>query len=101
MSKSLLEATLVDPGGSEWSVGVLHLHHGALEADETERDRELDVVLDVFAEHRKRGARHVLAGDFNADSPVQVIEPARCKPRTREEWKANGGHIPRRAIQPR
>src|SRR5690349_19589705 len=26
LSKSLLEATLIDPDGAEWVIGVLHLH---------------------------------------------------------------------------
>ncbi len=45
------------------------------------------------------GRGHVLAGDFNANSPVQRIDPALCKARTREEWAANGGGLPRRAVQ--
>src|SRR5580765_3303972 len=33
LSKSLLEATLVDSAGMEWIVGVVHLHAHALEED--------------------------------------------------------------------
>src|SRR5215207_6304826 len=29
LTKSLLEATVVDPAGVEWSIGVVHLHDGA------------------------------------------------------------------------
>src|SRR5437588_12390976 len=37
LSKSLLEATVADPGGGEWVVGVAHLHAHATEADEARR----------------------------------------------------------------
>src|SRR5262245_39068 len=35
LAKSLLTATLVDPAGAEWNVGVVHFHHNAYEKDET------------------------------------------------------------------
>jgi endonuclease/exonuclease/phosphatase family metal-dependent hydrolase len=98
LSKSLLEATIVDDVGDQWSVGVVHLHHGARESDEAERERELAVVLDVFGPHREANRPHLLCGDFNADSPSQVIDPQKCKPSTRDAWTANGGQIPRRVI---
>lgn len=99
ISKSLLEATVEDPAGGEWTIGVVHLHARATESDEDARQPEIDALLDVFKSHREAKRRHVLAGDFNSNSPVQQINPDRCKPRTREEWKANGGQLPRRAIQ--
>jgi endonuclease/exonuclease/phosphatase family metal-dependent hydrolase len=99
MSKSLLEATVIDDRGAEWTFGVLHLHAHAAESDETERERELAVVLDVFAPHRAAGRPHVLCGDFNSDSPVQKIDPEKCKERTRRLWRENGGHLPRRVIE--
>src|SRR5918995_1394205 len=52
LSKSLLEATVIDDGGDAWSFGVVHLHHYALESDEAEREREIAVLLDIFAPHR-------------------------------------------------
>ena len=99
ISKSLLEATVIDPAGREWVFGVLHLHAHATEADERRREEEIDVVLRVFAPHRDAGRPHFLCGDFNANSPVQQIDPARCKPRTRKEWEQNGGQVPRRVVQ--
>jgi endonuclease/exonuclease/phosphatase family metal-dependent hydrolase len=98
MSKSFLEATVVDDRGHEWSFGVVHLHHYARESDESERERELTVVLDIFAPHRAANRPHVLCGDFNADAPQQRIDPQKVKESTRESWHANGGQIPRRAI---
>jgi endonuclease/exonuclease/phosphatase family metal-dependent hydrolase len=99
LSKSLLEATVLDPRGQEWIFGVVHLHAHASEADEQQRERELKVVLDVFAEHRQAHRPHILAGDFNANAPIQRIDPQKLKPSSRKEWEANGGQIPRRAIQ--
>src|SRR2546423_522697 len=98
LSKSLLEATVVDERGQEWGVGVVHLHHYATEKDEAEREKERAVVLDVFEPFRKAGRPHILCGDFNADSPVQQIDPQKCKASTRKAWEENGGYVPRRVI---
>src|SRR5437763_1219653 len=48
LQNSLLEATIIAPDGAEWTIGVLHLHPRAFEQDETEREAELQIVLDVF-----------------------------------------------------
>jgi endonuclease/exonuclease/phosphatase family metal-dependent hydrolase len=97
--KSLLEAIVTAPDGRDWTVGVVHLSARAREEDEQRREREIDVALDVFAEHRRRNLSHLLAGDFNANAPSQQIDPARCKPATREAWQANGGMVPRRVVR--
>ena len=99
LTKSLLEATVTDPALGELTVGVVHLHHRASEQDEDTRLRELAVVLDVFAPHRRDGRPHVIAGDFNTNAPRQRIDPERCKPQTRQAWADNGGHLPRRVVQ--
>src|SRR6185437_9804850 len=84
LTKSLLEATVVDPSGEEWKLGVLHLHAQALESDEAVREREIAAVLKIFEADRKARRPHLLAGDFNSNSPIQKIDPAMCKPSTRE-----------------
>ena len=99
LQNSVLEATIVAPDGAEWTIGVLHLHPRAFEEDETQREAELKIVLDVFKTCREQSKPHLLCGDFNANSPIQQIDPARCKPKTREAWEANGGKIPRRVVQ--
>jgi endonuclease/exonuclease/phosphatase family metal-dependent hydrolase len=99
ISKSLLEATIVEPGGREWVMGVVHLHAGAYEDDERKRERELAVILEQFGRHRRASRPHLLAGDFNSNAPYQRIDPAKCKPSTRKAWEANGGQIPRRVVQ--
>ncbi len=99
MSKSLLDVIVAAPAGGEWAIGVLHLHARAADADEARREAELDVVLDVFAARRAAGRPHLLCGDFNANAPYQRIDPQRCKPSTREAWRANGGGLPRRVVQ--
>jgi endonuclease/exonuclease/phosphatase family metal-dependent hydrolase len=97
-SDCLLEAQLADPAGVAWTVAAVHLHPRASEADEQQRQREVDAILRIYADHRRDGVPHLLAGDFNANSPVQDIKPQECKPRTRKEIEANGGVLPRRAI---
>jgi endonuclease/exonuclease/phosphatase family metal-dependent hydrolase len=99
LSKSLLEATVIDPTGEQWSIGVLHLRAHALESDEQKRLAELEIVLGVFAEHRRLARPHIICGDFNSNAPSQKIDPERCKPRTREEWQKNGGKLPREVVQ--
>jgi endonuclease/exonuclease/phosphatase family metal-dependent hydrolase len=95
----LLEAAIRLPGGVFWTIAAAHLHPRAFEADERQREMELAEVLDVLADHRRAGRPHILAGDFNANSPIQRIDPGQCKEKTRQAWQANGGQIPRRVIQ--
>jgi endonuclease/exonuclease/phosphatase family metal-dependent hydrolase len=99
LTKSLLEATVVDEKGEQWTLGVLHLHAKALEADEAVREREISKVLEIFERHRNQGRAHLLMGDFNSNSPGQVIDPSKCKLSTREAWQKNGGYVPRRVVQ--
>ena len=99
LTKSLLEAVVVDGAGGAWNVGVLHLHAHAAEKDEAIRDREIQEVLNILAEDRRAGSPHLLMGDFNANAPYQQIDPAKTKKSTREEWQKNGGYLPRRVIQ--
>jgi len=98
--KSLLEATVVEPEiEREWTIGVVHLHAKAREEDEKQREKEIAVVLDVFAPHRQQNRPHLLAGDFNSNAPYQETDPEKVKPATREAWHDNGGQIPRRVVQ--
>ncbi len=99
LSKSLLQASVVDSAGKVWNFGVVHLHAHATEADETQREGELNVLLKIFAPLRQAKTPHILLGDFNSNSPIQQIDVEACKPRTRNDAAANGGTIPRRVIQ--
>ncbi len=85
-------------GGAEWVVAAVHLHPRARLEDEAKRLREIDAILGIFAGHRAENRPHLLAGDFNANSPIQRVDPEKCKPRTREDIAANGGVLPRTAI---
>lgn len=98
LAKSLLQAAVVDPTGTEWVFGVLHLHAHATERDETIREHELREVLEIFHPHRQAKRPHLLMGDFNSNAPYQQIEPTICKESTRREFYSNGGYLPRRAI---
>jgi len=99
LSRSFLLAVVQSPEGVDWTVGAVHLHAGALDGDERQREVELAIVLDATAGYRSDGIPHILAGDFNSTAPEQEIDPARCKPKTRSAWDANGGAIPRRVVQ--
>jgi endonuclease/exonuclease/phosphatase family metal-dependent hydrolase len=99
LSKSLLQASVVDTGGQAWHFGIVHLHARATEADEKQREGEIEIVLKAFEPLRSAQMPHFLLGDFNANSPVQQIDLAKCKPSTREQALANGGVIPRRVVQ--
>lgn len=91
-------ATMVEPGGRLWRVGAVHLHARALVEDETVRMKEVQAILYLTQKLRDAGMSHLLAGDFNANSPVQKIVREQCKPSTQEQMDANGGFLPRQAV---
>jgi endonuclease/exonuclease/phosphatase family metal-dependent hydrolase len=93
----VLEAS-VATGGAEWLVAAVHLHPRARLEDEAKREQEIDAILEIFAPRRAENRAHLLAGDFNANSPIQRVEAEKCKPRTREDIAANGGVLPRTAV---
>jgi len=99
IEKSLLAATVVTPELGPMQIGVVHLHAHGREEDEATRERELRVVLDAFRADRDARRPHLVCGDFNANAPYQKIDPAKCKERTRKDWDANGGKLPRRVVQ--
>jgi endonuclease/exonuclease/phosphatase family metal-dependent hydrolase len=99
ITKAFLEATIIDPAGKEWKFGVIHLPAHATEANERDREKELQIILDAFKPHRESKQPHILCGDFNSNSPVQKIDIARCKESTQKEYDANGKLVPRRVIQ--
>lgn len=99
LENSLLQATVATPQFGDVSFGVVHLHAHGREEDEAQRERELAVVLDVFRADRDGKRPHVICGDLNANAPSQQIDPARTKERTRKDWDANGGMLPRRVVQ--
>src|SRR5207253_1730476 len=99
ISKSCVEATIVEPSGREWIITTVHLHAHALENDERLREAELSEILAALEVHRPKNRPHIVCGDFNANAPYQQIDPDRCKPSTRAEWQSNGGQVPRRVVQ--
>ena len=99
LQNSLLEATVLEPGGRTWTIGVVHLLPYGTEDAEDAREKELKTLLKTFKRHRKQGRPHVLCGDFNSNAPWQEIDPAKCKPRTQDEWKSNHNRLPTRVMQ--
>ena len=99
LSRCFLEATVLDSSGAEWPIGVLHLPPGATFADEEARMGDLEIVLELFANHRTANRPHLLCGDFNSNAAYQHIDIGRCKLKTRQAWEANGNLLPRKVIQ--
>jgi exodeoxyribonuclease III len=97
--RSLLEAVVRDPQGTEWIIAATHFRPHMKEADEDRRLVEAEALLEVFQAYRQQRRPHVLAGDFNANAPQQTIDIERCRPSVREEWQQNGGRLPRRVVQ--
>jgi endonuclease/exonuclease/phosphatase family metal-dependent hydrolase len=91
--------TTVSVGGAEWNVTAVHLHPRAKLEDEAVREKEIAVILEIFAKQRAAGRAHLFTGDFNANSPVQEIVVEECKRKTREEIAKNGGVLPRSAVK--
>jgi endonuclease/exonuclease/phosphatase family metal-dependent hydrolase len=94
----VFEATIRDPNSREWPIAAVHFHPRATEEAENRREMEIDALMQIYAAHRKENRPHLLAGDFNANSPDQKIVPENCKPRTQKEIAENGGTLPRRAV---
>ena len=88
----------MEAAGGEWTLAAVHLHPRARLEDEQRREIEIARILEIFAPLRAEGKPHLLAGDFNANSPVQQVIAERCKARTRDEMAANGGVLPRTAV---
>ncbi len=97
--RSCCEAIIRLPSGIELPVIGLHLHARATEADETRRQQEMACVMHITHDYRTQNRPHVLAGDFNSNSPIQQIDPQKCKEATRKAYVDNGGQIPRRVIE--
>ena len=99
LTKSFLQATVIDPAGVDWTFGVIHLPAHATDENEKDREAELKIILDTFKPLRQSKTRHVLCGDFNSNSPVQNIDITKCKKATQKEFAENGNKIPRRVVQ--
>lgn len=95
--RALLEVRL-RLGPTPWTLFALHLTAKATLHAEQLRLAELQAVLDLARPLRDAGTPHLLAGDFNANSPRQHIRPDLCTPATRQAALAQGGIIPRDAI---
>ena len=97
--RSFLEVTIEPEIGRAIALFALHFSAQAQEADEQKRDSELATLLKTTAPLRAAGQPHVLAGDFNANSPRQRIDIAKAKLSLQKAYAKNGQCIPRRVIQ--
>lgn len=95
VTNTFLLVEVLTPGGEAMPLAAVHLHPHAKLKDEAERLTEISAILGVLS---KLNRPHLLMGDFNSNSPIQQVDPARCKPRTQKDWQDNGGLLPREAI---
>lgn len=90
------------PGGGRLGVMGVHLSPRATIEQEQRRVAEVGVLLEIARGWRQAAGGpvpHVIAGDFNANSPHQIIDLSACKQSTRESALRQGGEIPRDAIE--
>jgi hypothetical protein len=71
LGASLLEAVVAAPGGIDWVFGVLVAGSRPKPAGWRSSPPS---ILDVFAEHRRRGLAHVLAGDLPERSALEYVD---------------------------
>lgn len=95
VTNTFLLAEVMTPDGGALPVAAVHLHPHAKLKDETKRLTEIGAILSVLS---KLNRPHLLMGDLNSNSPIQQIDPAKCKPRTQKDWGENGGMLPREVI---
>jgi endonuclease/exonuclease/phosphatase family metal-dependent hydrolase len=75
----------------------LHLHARETLADEETRMSELPAlfaIADLF-----KGRPHLIAGDFNACHPQQVIDMEKLRQKTRDRIAKQGNEIPRDVVR--
>ena len=95
---SFVTATIAVTPGQLMGIAAVHLHPHATMKDEQIRIGEIVTVLQRLNFWREGKMPHLLAGDFNANSPIQKIDRAKVKPGTQKHMDANAGQIPRLAI---
>ena len=76
---------------AEWTIGIIPFMR--VEKDEREREKQIALVLDVFKPHRDAKRPHLLVGDFNSNSPHQLMDQ-KVQAETRQAWQDNGGKLP-------
>ncbi|MGN6369476.1 MAG: endonuclease/exonuclease/phosphatase family protein [Phycisphaerae bacterium] len=77
-------------------VGV-HLHARETIADEEERLKELPGVFAIG--ELFRGRPHVIAGDFNAYHPAQIVEAEKLREKTKGRISKQGWEVPRDVVR--
>ena len=75
----------------------LHLHARETLADEQIRLTELPALFDIAKQFH--GRPHLLAGDFNAYHPQQIVDLSRVRPKTRARLAAQNNEIPRDVVR--
>jgi endonuclease/exonuclease/phosphatase family metal-dependent hydrolase len=75
----------------------VQLSAGELIENEEARLTELEALM--AAAKNYHGREHILAGDFNASHPQQVIDLAKARKKTQQRATSQGGEIPRQVVR--
>jgi len=97
LTRSAFHAIARTSAGSDLPIIGLHLHARETVADEAVRLTELPAIFDIAALFHVRP--HIIAGDFNAYHPQQIIDPAKLREKTKKRIAPQGGEIPRQVIR--
>ena len=85
LEKSFLEAEVIEPSTSRAGRSASFIcTPRRWKMMRRQRENEIAIVLDAFADHRTRPGLMCLVGDFNSNSPHQQIDPTKCKPNDAE-----------------
>jgi len=90
---------VVREGGRDFGIIGVHLHSGERLTDEAIRVAEIPAVLAAAQDWRSAGFPHVLAGDFNATSPQQIVDVPKLREKTRERIRDQNNIVSREAIR--
>lgn len=96
--RSFVEVVVRDEAHHVHRISAVHLSARASMDAERQRMKEIGKVLEALSAHRESNTPHWIVGDLNSNSPHQAFDPANAHPRTRDEYAANGGQLPRDVI---
>ena len=88
---------IVETGKGRLPIIGVHLHARETLADEAERLKEMPGVFGIG--ELFRGRPHVIAGDFNAYHPGQVVDAEKLRESTKERISKQGWEVPREVVR--
>ncbi len=98
LTRAAFHAVVEGPEGLSPPIVGVHLHPRETRKDEAIRVTEIAGLLDVLQGPRFAGRPHIVAGDFNCSHPLQVIDLAQVRQKTRDRVSQQENYFPRAAI---